>query len=153
MRFIIKILPFAGIIAINSLAIAGSFRLENLKPYILSISLMVLFNIIAAIIAKVKSYFIYGISGIVLMGTLSVYYLQSLGQIFLENTIAGLYSGLFLAAMLPPLFKFDPFTYEFSKKKYPEVITKTDQFRKINIIINYIWAGLFGVCIILSVIK
>ena len=153
MRFIIKNLPFVGIIAINSLAIAGSFRLENLKPYILSISLMVLLNLIAAIITKAKSYFIYGISGVVLMGTLSVYYLPSLGQIFLENTIAGLYSGLFLAAMLPPLFKFDPFTYEFSKKKYPEVITKTDQFRKINIIINYIWAGLFGVCIILSVIK
>ncbi|MBL6971320.1 MAG: NAD(P)H-dependent oxidoreductase, partial [Desulfobacterales bacterium] len=41
-------------------------------------------------------------------------------------------------------------TYEFSKKNYPEAITKTDQFRKINIIINYIWAALFGICIVLS---
>jgi len=61
--------------------------------------------------------------------------------------------GLFLVAVLPPLFKLDPFTYEYSKKNYPEVITKTDQFRKINIIINYIWAVLFGLSIILSVIK
>jgi putative NADPH-quinone reductase/putative sterol carrier protein len=71
----------------------------------------------------------------------------------LENAIAGLYLGLFLVAVLPPLFKLDPFTYEYSKKNYPEVITKTDQFRKINIIINYIWAALFGISIILSVIK
>jgi hypothetical protein len=71
----------------------------------------------------------------------------------LENAIAGLYVGLFFVALFPPLFKLDPFTYEFSKKNYPKAITKTDQFRKINIIINYIWAALFGICIILSTIK
>jgi len=153
MRFIIKYLPFIGMIAINSLAVAGRYRLENLKPYILVISSIVLLNFIIAIIAKVKNYFVYGVSGIVITGVISVYYLPSVGQIFLENTIAGLYLGLFLVAVLPPLFKLDPFTYEFSKKNYPEVITKTDQFRKINIIINYIWAVLFGISIILSVIK
>jgi putative NADPH-quinone reductase/putative sterol carrier protein len=153
MRFIIKHLPFVGIIAINSLAVAGRYRLENLKPYILVISAIVLLNFIVAIIAKVKSYFVYGVSGIVIIGAISVYYWPSLGQIYLENAIAGLYLGLFLVAMLPPLFKLDPFTYEFSIKNYPEVITKTPQFRKINIIINYIWAVLFGISIILSVIK
>ncbi len=153
MKFIIKILPFAGIIAINSLAVAGSYRLENLKPYVLTISAIVLVNFILAIIVKVKSYFIYGVSTIVIFGAIAVYCLPSFGQIYLENTIAGLYIGLFLTAMLPPLFSLDPFTYEFSKKNYPEIITKTDQFRKINIIMNYIWAGLFGICIILSIIK
>ncbi len=153
MRFIIKYLPFVGIIAINSLAVAGKYRLENLKPYILVISVIVLLNFIIAIIAKVKNYFVYGVSGIVIIGGISVFYLPSVGQIYLENAIAGLYLGLFLIAVLPPLFKLDPFTYEFSKKNYPEVITKTDQFRKINIIINYIWAVLFGISIILSVIK
>ena len=153
MRFIIKYLPFVGMIAINSLAVAGRYRLENLKPYILVISTIVLFNFIIAIIAKVKSYFVYGVSGIVIIGAVSVFYLPSLGQIYVENAIAGLYLGLFLVAVLPPLFKLDPFTYEFSKKNYPEVITKTDQFRKINIIINYIWAFLFGISIILSVIE
>jgi len=153
MRFIIKYLPFVGIIAVNSIAVAGRYRLEDLKPYILVISAVVLLNFIIAIIAKVKSYFVYGVSGISIIGAISVYYLPSVGQIYLENAIAGLYLGLFLVAVLPPLFKLDPFTYEFSKKNYPEVITKTDQFRKINIIINYIWAVLFGICIILSVIK
>ena len=140
MRFIIKYLPFVGIIAINSLAVAGRYRLENLKPYILVISAIVLINFIIAIIAKAKSYFVYGVSGIVITGAIAVFFWPSIGQIYLENAIAGLYLGLFLVAMLPPIFKFDPFTYEFSKKNYPEVITKTDQFRKINIIINYIWA-------------
>ncbi len=153
MKFIIKYLPFAGIIAINSLAIAGSYRLENLKPYVLGISAIVLLNLIIAFVFKVKSYFIYGVSGIVIIGALSVYLFPSLGQIYLENAITGLYLGLFLVALFPPLLKFDPFTYEFSKKNYPDVITKTDQFRKINIIINYIWAILFGICIILSLIK
>jgi len=153
MRFIIKYLPFVGIIAINSLAVAGRYRLENLKPYILVISTMVLFNLIIVIIAKVKSYFVYGVSGIVIIGAISVFFLPSLGQIYLENAIGGLYLGLFLVAVFPPLFKLDPFTYEFSKKNYPEVITQTDQFRKINIIINYIWAALFGISIILSLLK
>ncbi len=153
MKFIIKYLPFVGIIAINSLAIAGSYRLENLKPYVLVISAIVLVNFIIAIVVKVKSYFIYGVSAIVFFGAVLVYCLPSLGQIYLENTITGLYIGLFLTAMLPPLFSLDPFTYEFSKKNYPEIITKTDQFQKINIIMNYIWAGLFGICIILSIIK
>jgi len=153
MRFIIKYLPFVGIIAINSLAVAGRYRLESLKPYILVLSTIVLLNFIIAIIVKVKSYFVYGVSGIVIIGGISVFYLPSVGQIYLENAIAGLYLGLFLVAVLPPLFKLDPFTYEFSKKNYPETITQTDQFRKINIILNYIWAVLFGISIILSVIK
>jgi putative NADPH-quinone reductase len=153
MKFFIKYLPFVGIIAINSIAIAGGYRLENLKPYVLGLSAMVLVNLIIAIIAKVKSYFIYGVSAIVIFGAIAVYFLPSLGQIYLENTITGLYTGLFFTALLPPLFALDPFTYEFSKKNYPEIITKTDQFRKINIIINYIWAGLFGICIILSLVK
>jgi len=153
MKFIIKYLPFAGIIAINSLAVAGRYRLESLKPYVLIISSIVLLNLIIAIIARVRNYFNYGISGIVILGAFSVFLVPALGQIYLENVIAGLYVGLFFVALFPPLFKLDPFTYEFSKKNYPEAITKTDQFRKINIIINYIWAALFGICIILAIIK
>jgi putative sterol carrier protein/putative NADPH-quinone reductase len=153
MKFIIKYLPFAGIIAINSLAIAGRFRLESLKPYVLIISAIVLLNLIIAIGAKVKSYFNYGISGIVILGAFSVFLVPSLGQIYLENVITALYVGLFSVALFPPLFNLDPFTYEFSKKNYPEAITKIDQFRKINIIINYIWAALFGSCIFLSTLK
>ena len=153
MKFIIKYLPFAGIIAINSLAIAGRFRLESLKPYVLIISAIVLLNLVIAVAAKVKSYFNYGISGIVILGAFSVFLVPSLGQLYLENVITALYVGLFSVALFPPLFKLDPFTYEFSKKQYPEVITKTDQFKKINIIMNYIWAALFGICIISSIIK
>ena len=153
MKALLKYLPFAGIIVINSLAVAGSYRLEGLKPYVLIISSIVLLNLVIAIIVKVRSYFPYGVSGIVIIGAFSVLFLPSLGQIYLENAIAGLYLGLLCVALFPPIFKLEPFTYEFSKKNYPEAITKTDQFRKINIIINYIWAALFGICIILSIIK
>jgi hypothetical protein len=124
MRSIIIYLPCVGIIAINSLAVAGRYRLESLKSYVLIISSIVLLNLIIAIIAKVKSYFVYGVSGIVIIGAISVFYWPSLGQIYLENAIAGLYVGLFFVALFPPLFKLDPFTYEFSKKNYPKAITK-----------------------------
>jgi len=117
MKFIIKYLPFAGIIAINSLAVAGRFRLESLKPYVLAISAVVLVNLIITIAAKVKSYFNYGISGIVILGAFSVFLVPSLGQIYLENVITALYLGLFSVALFPPLFKLDPFTNEFSKKE------------------------------------
>ncbi len=95
MKFIIKYLPFVGIIAVNSIAVAGRYRLEDLKPFILVISTVVLLNFVIAIIAKVKSYFVYGVSGIVIIGAISVFYFPSLGQIYLENAIAGLYLGLF----------------------------------------------------------
>ncbi len=153
MNFILKNLPFVGIIAINSIAIAGRYRLENLKPYILVISLIVLLNLIIAIIVKQRSYFMYGISGVVIIGAFGVLFIPSLGQLYLEHAIAGLYIGLFVVAFFPPIFGLDPFTYEFSKKNYPEAVTETTQFRKINIIINYIWAVLFGLAIILSELK
>jgi len=153
MKFILKNLPFVGIIAINSIAIAGQYRLENLKPYILVISALVSLNLIIAVILKIRTYFLYGISGVVIIGALGVLFIPSLGQLYLEHAIAALYIGLFVVAFFPPVFDLDPFTYQFSKKNYPEAITETVQFRKINIIINYIWAALFGIAIILSELK
>jgi len=110
MSFILKYLPFVGIIAINSLAIAGRYRLENLKPYVLVISAIVVLNLILAVLKKAAGYFTYGISGIVILGAISVFFMPSLGQIYLENAIIGMYLGLFLVAFFPPLFKLDPFT-------------------------------------------
>ncbi len=150
MKFLLKYLPFAGIIAINTFANASRFHLENMKPYVLAISLLVLFFTIIAFVAKVRSYFTYGVSGIVMVGAIAVFFIPSIGQLYLENAIVGLYLGLLIVAFFPPLLKMDPFTYEYSKKDYPEVVTQTNQFRKINIIINYLWAGLFVLCIILT---
>lgn len=150
MKFILKYLPFAGIIAINTFANAGRFHLENLKPYVLVISMLVLFFCIIAFVMKVRSYFTYGVAGIVILGAIAVFFVPSIGQFYLENAISGLYFGLLVVAFFPPLLKMDPFTYEYSKKDYPEVVTQTNQFRKINIIINYLWASLFTICIVLS---
>ena len=72
MKILLKYLPFAGIIAINSLAVAGGYRLEGLKPYVLIISSIVLLNLILAILLKVRSYFPYGVSGIVIIGAFFV---------------------------------------------------------------------------------
>ena len=94
MKFIIKHLPFVGIIAINSIAIAGSYHLETLKSYVIGISVVVLLNIIIAILMKIKSYFLYGVSAIVIFGAIAVFFIPSLGQIYLENTITAAASSI-----------------------------------------------------------
>jgi multimeric flavodoxin WrbA/putative sterol carrier protein len=150
MKTITKIIPFVGAIALNIFAEGGMFQIEMLKPHATAVATILLLNLIVAIFLKVNDYFTYGISGVVLAGTVSMFLIPSIGQIYLENVIGGLYLGLFVVVFFPPLFKLDPFTYAFSKKNYPEIITKTKQFWKINIILNYIWAGLFAIAMVLT---
>ena len=64
-----------------------------------------------------------------------------------------MYLGLFIVAAFPPLFKMKPFTFEFSEKDYPKAITEGMQFLKINLILNYIWAFLFALAIVLTKIQ
>jgi len=82
-----------------------------------------------------------------------VFIIPSFGQFYIENVIVGLYLGLFIVAFFLSLLKIKPFTINISKKDYPEVIVKSKMFLKINLIINYIWAGLFAIAILLTVIK
>jgi multimeric flavodoxin WrbA/putative sterol carrier protein len=56
-----------------------------------------------------------------------------------------LFAALFIMAVIPAIFK-KPFTFYFAKKGVPEAFWGTEQFLKINLIINYIWAALFAGC-------
>ena len=150
---IIKILPFVGVITLNVLAEAGRFKIEMLKPFVLIIGVILLLNLITAIYFKVKDYFTYGLSGVFLLGSISVFVIPTVGQFYLENIIVGLYLGLFSAAFFPTLFKQKPFTYYISKKNYPDVISNSDQFFKINNIMSYIWAGLFVIAMFLTTLE
>jgi NADPH-dependent FMN reductase/SCP-2 sterol transfer family len=70
---------------------------------------------------------------------------------FLKNySVTGIYTCLFAAAFLPPLFGLDPFTYHYAKKSTPEVFWENPIFVRINLIMTYIWAGVFALCIALS---
>ena len=153
MKNIIKYFPFIAIIALNVLAEGSGFRMRNVQPFVLIITSIIAINFIIAIILKIKNYFLYGLTGISIVGALSVFLMPSLGQVYIENIIATMYLGLFIVVFFPPLFKLKPFTYEFSEKKYPENITKGEQFLKINLILNYFWAFLFALSIVLTIIR
>ena len=152
MKKILKIVPFAAVITLNVFADINHFDLELLKPYTIIIGIILLLNVIASLLIKLNDYFTYGISAVGLLGMMSVFLIPSIGQFYIENVIVGLYFGLFIVAVFPPLLKLDPFTFSFSAKDYPEAIVKSKLFLKINLIINYIWAGLFAISMILTVV-
>jgi multimeric flavodoxin WrbA/putative sterol carrier protein len=152
MNSIIKSIPFIAVIALNVLAQAARYKIDMLTSYILIIALILLINLIIAFISKKITYFTFGISSVALLGCICVFIFPDIGQFYIEHIIEGLYLGLFIVAFFPPLLKLEPFTFEFSKKNYPEAITNGQQFLTINLIINYIWAGIFALALILTML-
>jgi hypothetical protein len=61
-----------------------------------------------------------------------------------------IYSCLFLAAFFPPLVKMDPFTMHYAKKTAPEEFWEEPLFLKINHIMTFTWAAMFGICAAIS---
>ncbi len=149
-KVFIKNVPFVTVIMLNIFAQVKKYDVSNLKSYILVTAIILIANLIWAIIKKNKSYFVYGVTAVALVGSLSALISPSAGSFYVKHIIEGLYLGLFIVAFFPPLFKLDPFTFEFSKKDYPDVITTGNQFLRINLIINYMWAGLFATALVLT---
>ena len=75
---------------------------------------------------------------------------KAAGAIFTEYAVTGIYFCLFSAAFFPPLLGFDPFTYHYAKKSAPPAVWETPIFLTINRIMTFAWAGLFAVCVIVS---
>lgn len=149
------IIPFAAIITLNSIAAAmlkSGKKVDDLKIVFIMIGAIIVLNIIIAGAKKILTYFAIAISMITLLGILSVFAYPQLGLLFLNNAIAALYVALFCAAFFPPLLGIDHFTYEFSKKDFPEVVHGMPQFKSINLLLSYIWALLFAFAFVLSLI-
>ncbi|VAY87379.1 Iron-sulfur flavoprotein [hydrothermal vent metagenome] len=64
-----------------------------------------------------------------------------------------IYAVLFLIALIPPLLGKKPYTYYFSKGKFPQGIVKSDVFIKINTAVSYAWAFIFALAFILVQIE
>lgn len=75
---------------------------------------------------------------------------EAAGGILTNFAVTGIYLCMFAAAFFPPVLGFDPFTYHYAKKSAPEMVWGTSAFISINRIMTFIWAGIFAVCIILS---
>ncbi len=62
----------------------------------------------------------------------------------------GVFVCLFSAAFFPPLLGMEPFTCHFAKKASPPESWGNPVFIRINLIMTYVWAGIFAVGAILS---
>lgn len=73
-----------------------------------------------------------------------------LGEILGAQANAALYLILLLTALLPPLVGRPPFTTFFAKRQTPPQVWQTVIFRRINLRLNWFWAVLFALCLLLS---
>ena len=97
------------------------------------------------------SYFDWAVSAYFAAVTLSLLLMpEAAGEFFKNYSVTGIYACLFTAAFLPPILGMDPFTYHYAKKFTPEMFWGNPIFVKINLIMTYVWAALFALCIIFS---
>ncbi|MBN2123273.1 MAG: SCP2 sterol-binding domain-containing protein [Deltaproteobacteria bacterium] len=85
-----------------------------------------------------------------LAALLLVVWPDSAGHFLVRYAVTGIYACLFGAAFFPPLFGMSPFTYHYAKKVTPKEHWKNPVFIRINRIMTHVWAGLFALCILLS---
>jgi len=149
-KFVI-LAPFVAVILLNMAAVSAYFNPQPLTPYLwFSIGLGGLAVLLGGI-KKIYDPLGWGLVFVLYLGVLSLTLVPELGEAYLHRIITGLYLGLFLGALVPPLVGRAPFTYRFSQKKYPEAVQKLPSFVRINLILNYLWALIFLVCAGLSV--
>ncbi len=75
---------------------------------------------------------------------------EQMGKVLQRNAVTGIYLCLFSAAFLPAILGFAPFTLHYARKYTPRTLWENPIFLKINRIMTFTWAGIFGICIILS---
>lgn len=154
-NYILEIIPFMTIISlfsISSFLLKTGYEVEEFHTIVLAASFIVLVNFIFAILKKRISYFNFPITILIISGSVFVLLNSHVGELFLENTIAGMYLAFFIMAFFPQIFGLKPFSYYLSKNNYPEVVIRGDQFLKINIMISFTWSVIFFVCFILSIL-
>ncbi len=88
-------------------------------------------------------YFALASSGLLLWPALA-------GAFFARFAVTGIYSCLFAMAFFPPLLGLEPFTYHYARKYTAPEVWGHPIFIRINWMMNYVWAGIFAVCIAFS---
>jgi len=120
---------------------------------ILAFSMLAYCSLILVIASRwdEPGYFDWAIAGYftVVCGSLLLWPDKAAG-FFGHYAATGIYVCLFGAAFFPPLLGMDPFTYHYAKKSAPPESWSHPIFVRINLIMTFVWAGIFGVGIALS---
>ena len=97
------------------------------------------------------SYFDWAVAGSFLFASVSLaVWPGAAGGIFARYSVTGIFLCLFLAAFFPPLVGMDPFTCHYAEKYTPKDVWGNPIFFTINRIMTFVWAGIFAVCVVLS---
>ncbi|MFC1515469.1 SCP2 sterol-binding domain-containing protein [Thermodesulfobacteriota bacterium] len=72
------------------------------------------------------------------------------GKIFARYAVTGIFICLFSAAFFPPIAGMEPFTCHYARGSTPGEHWENPVFISINRIMTRVWAGIFGLCVVVS---
>ncbi|MBI4965130.1 MAG: NAD(P)H-dependent oxidoreductase [Desulfomonile tiedjei] len=115
---------------------------------------MLIYCVIVLVLASrwdKPTYFDWAVSAYFLVITASLaLWPGTAGAILTEYAVTGIYLCMFSVAFFPLILGFEPFTYHYAKKTAPQMVWGTPIFANINRIMTLVWAGIFAVCVVLS---
>ena len=124
------------------------------ESLLIAAGLMLVYCIVVIIVSFIldkPTYFDWAVAAYFAIAACLLYTMpEKVGPFLREHAITGIYSTLFAVAFLPPIFRLDPFTYHYAKKTAPKEFWDHPIFININRIMTYAWAGIFAVCIAIS---
>jgi len=143
---------FIPVIVFKSIARLGEANLDQARvATVVGLTLAIIQFILAKRYLKHVSYLEWAFLGYLAFGTAWVYLAPTdISSFFVDNSIAILYFVLFLTALIPQFFGYEPFTYAVAKRFIAEQAWKTPQFRTINLHLTYFWSGLLFTCFLSS---
>ena len=143
--------PFLGLASFKVWAGMGSASPESLLAAAVAVLAYCAFVILIAFRWDKPSYFDWAVGAYFAVVTPSLaLWPEAAGSLLARYSVTGIYLCLFAAAFFPPVLGLEPFTYHYAKKFTPQAVWENPVFVKINRIMTFAWAGLFAVCIAIS---
>jgi len=151
---ILFITSFIPVIAFKVLARIGEATLAQAKvATVVGLILAAIQFTLSKGFLKGTTYLEKAFLGFLGVGTAWVYLAPAhASSLFVDHSTALLYFVLFLTALVPQLFGYDPFTYAIAKRWYPETVWNTPQFRTINLHLTYLWSCIFFISFLSSLL-
>ena len=122
---------------------------------LLTVACIMVFICIGIIILAYRidkpSYFDWAICAYFISTVLLLFLMPDTGRKMITNyAVTGIYLILFLVSFIPPIIGMEPFTAHFARKTSPPEVWRNPFFIRINMIMTFVWAGIFFLCILLS---
>ena len=152
-KIIERILSFAAFIPLASYKIWASTPRPG--ESLLTVACITAFICVVIIIIAYRidkpSYFDWAICAYFVSISLLLYLMPGEGRKIVTNyAVTGIYLTLFLASFIPPVVGMEPFTIYFAKKTAPAEVWSNPLFIRINMIMTFVWSGIFAFCLLLS---